>query len=194
MDTENKKSIIESLIFINQEPISIKKLAQILESDENETEVLIDELINNLKDGNSGVRILKKDGKVQMVTAKENSDYVQKLIKSYLTEDLSPAALETLAAIAYFGPLTRHEIENLRGVNCIFILRTLLIRGLIEREENPKNRLSYLYKISFDFLKKMGIEKVDDLPNYSEFSKFKESLFSPPVLSVENVPSDNAES
>jgi len=177
MTEKNKKSIIESLIFINQEPISIRKLAQILESKENEIEILIDELINDLKNTKRGLRILKKDNKVQMVTAKENSDYVQKLIKSYLTEDLSPAAIETLAAIAYFGPLTRQEIENLRGVNCMFILRTLLIRGLIEKEENPKNRLSYLYKISFDFLKKMGIEKVDDLPNYTEFSKFKESFF-----------------
>lgn len=173
----NKKSIIESLIFINQEPIEIKKLAKILDSDEEEVSILVDELINDLKENGRGLSILKKDNSVQMVTASENSKYVQKLIKSSLTEDLSPAALEVLSAIAYFGPLTRYEIENLRGVNSVFTLRNLLIRGLIERHENPKNRLSYLYKISFDFLKKLGIEKIEDLPNYEEFSKYRNSFF-----------------
>lgn len=179
----NKKSILESLIFINQEPISIKKLAKVLEIKKEEVEKLVDELINELKQYNRGVRILKKEDMLQMVTAKENSNYVQKLIKSSLTEDLSQAAIETLTAIAYFGPLTRHEIENLRGVNCIFILRSLLIRGLIERQENPRYRSSYIYKVSFDFLKKLGLEKIEDLPYYEKFRKYKEAFLKSGVVS-----------
>lgn len=160
------KHLIENLIFVSGEPISIKKLSQILEIEEGQASEAIKELKEDIK--NRGLRIIEKDGKVQMVTAPEAGSYVEKFIGGNLKEDLSEAALETLAAISYLGPVSKYEIEDLRGVNCAFTLRNLLIRGLIERVENPSNSRITLYKTSFDFLKKMGVEKEDDLPDYEK--------------------------
>ena len=103
-----------------------------------------------------------------MVTAPEAGSCVEKFIGGNLKEDLSEAALETLAAISYLGPVSKHEIEDLRGVNCAFTLRNLLIRGLIEKAENPSNSRISSYKTSFDFFKKLGVEKESDLPDYEK--------------------------
>ena len=94
-------------------------------------------------------------------------------MKSEFSEELSRAAIETAAIIAYQGPITRAEIEYVRGVNSSFILRGLLMRGLVERIENPKDARSYLYRISFDFLKHLGLTKIEDLPQYQEFRQEK---------------------
>ncbi len=166
----NLKSIIESLLFVSAEPIKIKKLAKFCNRPIPEVENALMELQNEYRI--RGLRILKKSSKVQMVTAPEVAQYTQKLIKSELQEDLSRASLETLAVIAYRGPISRIKIEDIRGVNSSFILRKLLIRGLIERIINPKSRRSFLYRISFDFLKRLGIEKIEDLPDY-ETLKYK---------------------
>lgn len=160
----NLKAIIESLLFVSAEPIKIKKLAKLCNRPIPEVENALMELQNEYRI--RGLRILKKSSKAQMVTAPETAQYTQKLIKSELQEDLSRASLETLAVIAYRGPISRVKIEDIRGVNSSFILRKLLIRGLIERIINPKSRRSFLYRISFDFLKRLGIEKVEDLPDY----------------------------
>lgn len=160
----NLKSIIESLLFVSGEPIKIKKLAKLCNKAIPEVENAIMGLQNEYR--RRGLRILKKDKKAQMVTAPEAASYTQKLIKNELQEDLSRASLETLAVIAYRGPISRVKIEDIRGVNSSFILRKLLIRGLVERVTNPKNTRSYLYRISFDFLKRLGIERTEDLPEY----------------------------
>jgi len=96
---------------------------------------------------------------------------VHKLVKNDLEEDLSRATLEVLAVVAYRGPISRAQIEEVRGVNCSFTLRNLLMRGLVERVENPNDSRSYLYKISFDFLKHLGLGNVKELPNYEELEK-----------------------
>ena len=168
------KSLIENIIFVSGEPISIKKMAQILELDE----VKIIEGIKELKKDmtNRGLEIVEKDNKVQMTTSPEAGKYIEKFIASNLKEDLSEAGLETLAAISYLGPITKHEIEELRGVNCAFTLRNLLIRGLVEKTENSKNSKIPLYKTSFDFLKKLGIKQENDLPNYEKYKKEVEMI------------------
>ena len=160
----NLKSIIESLLFVSGEPIKIKRLAKLCKVAVGEVENALMELQNEYR--SRGLRILKKESRVQMITAPEVAQYTQKLIKKELQEDLSRASLETLAVIAYRGPISRAQIEDVRGVNSSFILRKLLIRGLIERIINPKSKRSYLYRISFDFLKRLGIEKIENLPDY----------------------------
>lgn len=170
MEQKNLKSIIESFLFISGEPVKIKKLAKTAGAALKQTEEAVEELTNEYKD-NRGLRILKKEDSVQMVTAPENKPYLDKLIKSEFQEDLSRPALETLAIIAYRGPISRAQLEEIRGVNSSFILRKLLIRGLTERIENPKDVRGYLYQISFDFLKRLGLEKIEDLPKFNELSK-----------------------
>jgi segregation and condensation protein B len=97
-----------------------------------------------------------------------------KFMNKEIGEALSPAVSEVLAVVAYRGPLTRAQIEYIRGVNCCFTLRNLAMRGLVERKENPDDSRSYLYEISFDFLNSLGIKKVQELPEYEELIKKQE--------------------
>jgi segregation and condensation protein B len=92
------------------------------------------------------------------------------MISGELNADLSRSSLETLSIIAYKGPVTRSQIEAIRGVNCSYVLRSLLMRGLIERKEASDIR-GYIYEISFDFLKKMGISSAKNLPDWENLSK-----------------------
>lgn len=160
------KSIIESILFISGDPISVKKISKITGKDSKEIESAINELTDEYKNG--GLCILRRENEVQMVSAPATKDYVNKLAKNELEEELSRASLEVLSVIAYRGPVSRAQVEEIRGVNCSFTLRNLLIRGLIERVENPQDSRSYLYKISFDFLKHLGIGKIEEMPNYAE--------------------------
>lgn len=164
----NKENIVESLLFISGEPMDFKKLGKLI----GETEEAVREICLKLSDEyrarNSGIRIMTNMDSVQMVTAKENSEAVDRFLKMDIEGDLSRSALETISIIAYRGPMTRSEIEEIRGVNCSFTLRQLAIRGLVERVDNPSDSRSYLYRISLDFLRHMGMEKIDDLPRYRE--------------------------
>lgn len=167
------KHLIENVLFVSGEPISIKRLSQVLERDENDVNAGIKELINDMQ--SMGLRVAEKDGKIQIITSPDAAKIVEKFVASNLKEDLSEAAMETLAAISYLGPTTKQEIEHLRGVNCAFTLRNLLIRGLIEKMEERSNRLM-LYKISFDFLRKLGISKEQELPQYETYKEEIKSL------------------
>ncbi len=162
------ESIIESLLFVSGEPMSFKKLAKLTSINEGELKLAAGVLAKKYRDENSGLRILIKENKVQMVTAGENSEFVDKFLKADIEGELSRAASEVLSIVAYRGPIARAEIEEIRGVNCSFTLRHLMIRGLIERINKPDDARAYLYKISFDFLKTLGVERVEDLPRYEK--------------------------
>ncbi len=163
-----QKYILESLLFTSGHPLSQKKLAEILEISEEEIEKSLKELAEDYKKNNRGLQLVFFDGKAQLVAAPESKRIIEKFIKRDFEEDLSPAALETLAIVAYKGPVSRAAIENLRGVNCSFILQSLAIRGLIDKKNNPEDGRSYIYNVTFDFLKHLGINKLEDLPNYNE--------------------------
>lgn len=169
----NTESVLESLLFISGEPISFRKLSGFTSVNEGDLELSCGELAKKYNDENRGLRIIIKDGKAQMVTAGENSEYVEKFFKADVEGELSRAALEVLSVVAYRGPVTRSKIEDIRGVNCSFTLRHLLIRGLVERIDNPSDARAYLYRVSFDFLRKLGVEKVEDLPKYEELKAKK---------------------
>ena len=106
-----------------------------------------------------------------MATSPDNASFVDKVVKSDLQETLSNASLEVLSIVAYRGPISRTEIEAIRGVNCTYTLRNLLMRGLVERIDNPKDLRGYVYKISFEFLKKLGIDDVKKLPDFENLNK-----------------------
>jgi segregation and condensation protein B len=162
------KSILESILFSIGEPISIEKLVKTLSKNQGLIKKAIDELVEDYEKENRGLRIIKKGEKIQLVSSPENSQYIEKLIKDELQEDLTPASLEALAIVAYRGPITRSEIEEIRGVNCSYILRNLLIRGLIERKGLLEDARAYIYEISFDFLKKLGLSSIEELPEYKK--------------------------
>ena len=169
MDPQKLKSVIESLLFISGEPIGAQKLAKICQIPKNEVEKALEELEKDYQ-GNRGLRILSGGGYYQLASNPENSEFVSQLVSGELNADLSKAAMETLAVVAYQGPITRVQIEAIRGVNSSYVLRSLLVRGLVERKETSDIR-GYLYEISFDFLKYLGIQKVSELPDWATLSK-----------------------
>lgn len=176
----NLKSLIESLLFISGAPLSESRILKLLKAKEgqlnfeglNAENVLaaLNELQTEYGQNGRGLRLIGKDGEWQIATAPENASVVDDFVKSEFEEELTKAGLETLAIVAYKSPVSRAEIDNIRGVNSSFILRNLLIRGLVERIDNPRDARSYLYRPSFDFLKHLGLSKIEDLPNYGELA------------------------
>jgi len=162
----NLESKIEALLFFKGEPISIKKIASILNASEKQVSEAIDDLENNLAD--RGIIILRKEDEVMLGTAHEMSAVIESLIKEDLNKDLGKAGLETLSIILYLGPVTRSRVDYIRGVNSNFILRNLMIRGLVEKVSNPNDQRSFLYKPTFELLSYLGVSKVDDLPEYEK--------------------------
>lgn len=176
MENENIKSIIESILFVSGEPIKIKKIAAVAKLTSEEVKKGIESLRQDFVSANRGIRIIEKDDEVQMATNPENAEYINVFLKNELEQGLTRASLETLAIVAYRGPLTRMEVEQIRGVNCSFALRYLLLRGLIDRVENPHDSRSWHYKISFDFLRKLNFARIEDLPRYEELKKETEKI------------------
>lgn len=169
MEIEKLKSIAESVLFISGEPVKIARIAKISGAAVPEVENAI--MVLKAEYSHRGIIIIEKDKAIQMATHPENAEIISTLLKCEIQEGLSKAALEVLSIVAYRGPISRAEIEAIRGVNCSFTLRTLLMRGLLERTDNPKDNRAYLYGISFDFLKKMGLEKNQDLPDWEKLSR-----------------------
>lgn len=170
MNAQNLKSAIESLLFVSGEPVKIAKLAKLCNAPKNEIAAEIEKLNEEYKQGNRGFAVVQKEDIVQLATNPENSEIVSQLVSGELDADLSRAALEVLSIVAYRGPATRAQIEAIRGVNCSYVLRSLLLRGLVERKDAADIR-GYLYEISFDFLKTLGISNAKDLPDWEELSK-----------------------
>lgn len=170
MEIEKLKSIIESVLFVSGEPVKISKIAKIAEVKTPEVENAL-MILSGEYAQNRGMIIIEKDGFVQMATSPENAGIISDLIKSEIQENLSQPALEILSIVAYRGPITRAGIESIRGVNCSFTLRTLLMRGLLERVDNPKDGRGYLYKVSMEFLKKLGLESAKKLPDWETLSQ-----------------------
>ena len=162
---------LEALLFIYGEPLSFKKITKITGFESAKIKEVAEELQKKLDSENSGLRLIVDNQNIQLVTAPGFSDLLSKISREEFEENLTPASLETLAIVAYRGPISRAEIEYIRGVNSSFILRSLLMRGLIERFNDPKKPLSYLYQPTFEFLRFLGISKVEELP---DFKKYKE--------------------
>jgi segregation and condensation protein B len=160
---------IEAVLFWKAEPTSVKKLAGILEVNEDEVRASIAVLKTSLQ--NRGLTLVELEDEVTLGTSKDVSPLIEKLTKEELVKDLGKAGLETLSIVLYQGPLTRAEIDYIRGVNSQFILRNLLVRGLVEKVENPSDRRGFLYKPSFDLLSHIGISKISDLPDYETVRK-----------------------
>jgi segregation and condensation protein B len=115
-----------------------------------------------------GVRLLENAGEYTLGTAPEASEIIAAITKEELSKDLTKASLETLAIVLYRSPISRSEIDYVRGVNSTFILRNLQIRGLVERIENPRDLRSFLYRPTFQLLESLGVARVEDLPDHGQ--------------------------
>ena len=156
--------MVESLLFVASEPVPVTQLAEALEVKVAEVEQALAEL--NAEIVARGVRVQRKGDKVQLTTQPECAPYVEKFLGLDLTTRLSKPALETLAIVAYQQPVTRAQIEHVRGVNCDTVLATLLNRGLIEelgRLETAGRPIQY--GTTFAFLQHFGLRGLEDMPS-----------------------------
>lgn len=172
MAREYPIAIMESLLFISGEPIAFGRLAKILNISEDEVLGSVQVLAEKYTaDVQCGLQLIVKDDKVELATKPASAPFVEALTKSALQENLSKTALEVLSIIAYRAPITRAEIESIRGVNCSFTLRNLLLRDLIEREGNPADARGYVYLPTFRFLESLGLRHINELPDYVTLSQ-----------------------
>jgi len=167
--TQTFEARLEALLFVHGDPIALEKIARILSCDENDVENTLQKLHDRYLNPNYGFCIIRSGKSVQLATKPEFSAVFKDIIKEELNETLTPAALETLAIIAYAGPISRNIIDYIRGVNSSYILRNLMIRGLINRETDPKRPHSFIYSAAFDFLRQIGLARIEDLPDFSHF-------------------------
>jgi len=170
MEDREIKSIIESLLFLAPEPITLDALNAILEIDKQGIERLIKELINEYQLRGSGIFITEVAGGVQMVTNPASAPWVKKFLATVLPTRLSRQSLETLAIIAYKQPLIKAEVEAIRGVNSDGAIKTLLERRLIKilgRKEAPGRPL--MYGTTKEFLQYFGLKDLSELPTLKEF-------------------------
>lgn len=165
----NLKSIIETILFVRADPTDLKTLTRITKHTAKEVRGALGELIHEYAE--RGFVMLEKDDSWQFGSNPLNAQYVEAMTKSEFAQELSRSSLETLAVIAYKGPMSRVQVEYLRGVNSSFTIRNLLMRGLVERVENPKDARSYMYHVTFDFLKHFGLTHMDQLPRFEELRK-----------------------
>jgi segregation and condensation protein B len=161
--------LLEGVLFVAAEPVQVARLAQLLDVSQEAIDIALADMGVAYRTQQRGVRLLRKGDRVQLTSAPEAAPYVERFLNLDLNTRLSPAALETLAVIAYKQPLTRGDMEAVRGVNCDGVLRTLLARELIEpvgRLEQPGR--PFLYGTTNRFLQYMGLESLDDLPPLPE--------------------------
>lgn len=167
MDIEAK---IEGVLLAHGDPIGMEKLAKAIGESAETTVGAIDRLRSDYLEHSRGFAILKHGNSVQLVSCEACGEYIKRLKKVEDETALSPAALEVLSIVAYRGPMTRAEIELIRGVHCGSVLRSLALRGLVERTEVSEDGRSYSYAPSFALLKLFGIASVRELPDYDELS------------------------
>lgn len=164
--------LVESLLFINGEALSFKRLAAVLTMEEAEVRTAVHALAAKYtQDREGGLMLILTDDEAQLVTKPAHASWVEALAKGALQERLSKASLEVLSIIAYRAPIARADIEAIRGVNSSFILRNLLLRGLIEREGNPSDGRGFLYVPTFRFLQSIGVQRIEALPEYAALAQ-----------------------
>lgn len=167
--SEEKKAAIECLLYMAVEPITPKKLAKIVGLREEDVLYILDEIAYELIKPEHGIQLVQLDGGFRIATKPQYAPYVEQLYAKPQSTNLSYAALETLAIIAYKQPITRAEIEAIRGVNVEKVLTSLMERNLIQevgRKESPGRPI--LYGTTSEFLCHFGLTSLEQLPKFKE--------------------------
>ncbi|MEK7183129.1 MAG: SMC-Scp complex subunit ScpB [Patescibacteria group bacterium] len=163
---QNVIANVEACLFVATKPVALKELVKATGVSEAEVSAAIAELTQLRNVESSGIHIISLDGTVQLVSSPACSETVGRIAKDELAPELTRPSLEALTIIAYRGPVTKPEIEAIRGVNCSLILRNLLMRGLIEEKDDAK-RMQAVYTLSADALRFLGLHAKEELPDYT---------------------------
>ncbi|MDS0527856.1 SMC-Scp complex subunit ScpB [Clostridium sp. SHJSY1] len=165
-----QKAIIEAMLFVSGEPLMLKDLAVHLETSIKYVEDVLDELMKDYEKEDRGIKLIKINGGYQLATKSEHSDYIQKLLKKNKRQSLSQASLESLAIIAYKQPITRIDIDEIRGVKSESAIQKLVEKELIReigRLEVPGRPI--LYGTTEEFLRQFGLHDLKELPSLDLF-------------------------
>ncbi|HHW95368.1 MAG TPA: SMC-Scp complex subunit ScpB [Mogibacterium sp.] len=168
------KSALETMMFMWGEPLEVKDAAQVLEADNDVVKEVFLELQSEYEQEGRGIRIRRVEDSFGYVTFSENEIFIEKLCTPVRVKRLSQAALETLAIIAYRQPVTRSEIDSIRGIRSERVIDGLLEKGLIEvtgRSDGIGRPL--IYATTKEFLKKFGFESLKDLPDVTEYDELR---------------------
>ncbi len=169
---------LEAILLVVAQPLSVKQLSRAAKVSEKDVVAALGDLAARYREGESGLMLMNNGSEYQLITRPEYQELVEHFLKSEITGELTRPQLETLTVISYCGPLTKPEIEQLRGVNCTIILRNLLVRGLIQ-ELNEEFSLLPRYMVTIDYLRHIGLSSVTELPEYQELHRHE---FLAPVL------------
>jgi len=176
VEKKEQKRLIEALLFLSEEPVKVDRIAGTLNISSDDAASLASELRQDLDDAGRGLQIIETVGGFQLGTRPELAPYLEKAFSEDVSSNLTAAALEALAIIAYKQPVTRIEIESIRGVRCEHVLDNLIKRKLIKisgRKEGPGRPL--LYATTPDFLKYFGLMDLKELPPLDLENKLEQS-------------------
>lgn len=187
MEPQHLTSLLESLLFVASKPLSAKELAKFLDQPLETVQAALEQLVAEKRD--QGVIVLESHGTFQMSTNARNSTQVKNFLNAELREKLTDATVEVLGIIAYRQPISKAEIEAIRGVNSQYSLRHLLMRGMIEKISNPADARSVNYQTTSEFLQHLGITSVKDLPAFEELVG---QIKLPQTPALENNTADNS--
>lgn len=167
--------LLEAALFFKGGGVSVAELAKEIGVSKEEIEKVAGVLADSLK--GRGVRLVREGHMLALATAPEAAEVIEAMRKSELEGPLGKAGLETLSVVIYRGPLSKSDIDYIRGVNCASILRSLMIRGLIERIENSGDKRSFLYRATVDLPAYLGVSSLSELPGYAEVRDELERAF-----------------
>ena len=167
--SKNNSSIVESILFATGKTIKYKEIMSFINIKEEELKEIISSIKEKYNKDDSGIHVLDNNSKLQFVTNPDNGKVMQEYFADEITGELSRPSLETITIISYRQPISKEELEQIRGVNCSLILRNLLIRGFVE-SKSSQGGLLINYSTTTDFLRHLGIDSVKDLPDYEKLN------------------------
>ena len=177
MENKNYEAIIEAILFTMGESVELEKIADAIELDKKETQKIIEQMMEHYKDDSIGLQIIELDGAYQMCTKSEMYEYLIRIAKQPKRHALTDVLLETLSIIAYKQPITKVEIEKIRGVSCYHAVSKLVEYNLVcelGRLDAPGRPL--LFGTTEEFLRSFGVQSLDELPALSavQVEEFKQ--------------------
>ena len=177
MENKNYEAIIEAILFTMGESVELEKIANAIELDKKETKQIIENMMKHYEDPSIGLQIIELDGAYQMCTKSEMYEYLIRIAKQPKRHALTEVLLETLSIIAYKQPITRVEIEKIRGVSCDHAVSKLMEYNLVcelGRLDAPGRPL--LFGTTEEFLRSFGVQSIDELPSLStvQMEEFKQ--------------------
>lgn len=158
---------LEALLFVSAKPLAVRECARVLGVKETEIKNWLIELAELYSGAERGITLVQNGETVQLFSAPTTREFIENYLKEEITGELTRPQLETLTIIAYRGPISKPDIEQIRGINCTVILKNLIWRGLVEETEASTEEIP-VFRVSMEFVRFLGLAGVEKLPNYED--------------------------